>query len=815
MIYVTWDPVLVGISYLVAFIASFIALDSTGKISGSSPKAALFWRIAGGITLGIGIWSMHFIGMLAMKIPMMMSYDLQLTLLSLLVVLIASTLSINIAVSSDNTLSLKRYLLATAILSTGMLAMHYLGMGALMMHNVITWNPVPAALSVVIAIVASGSALWLAFCLRLNDKGVLLNRTLAAMLMGFSITAMHYTGMSAADFHIHGYYLSGGVNETGLFIWVSAITMTIFGIMLVISMVDSQIRTTRLTKNLQQVNYQLERQAHYDGLTGLANRSNIDMRLERCLEDTIKNGTRFGLVFMDLDRFKLVNDAWGHHVGDHLLISVANRLSACLSTKMVLARLGGDEFILMVPETNEAEMVALAEEMVSVVQRPFYEEVQIIQVSLSAGVSLYPEHGDNLHVLKLRADTAMYNIKQQGRNGWAIYHEGMAQKSLSAPEFLQDLIQALDRKQFELWYQPKYHVINAEIVGFEALLRWHHPTKGILLPALFLPMLEKTGLILPVGEWVLDTACHQIQLWQLQGHKDWTLSVNLSALQFDQQNIASAVSTVLERYQIPPSRLTLEITESIALKNMEHSEQVLEALSRLGVSLSIDDFNIGYSNMLMLESLPTRELKINRSFIQDINGNSKSLCIIATIIDIAQAMNMKVVAEGVETEEQQQLLTSLGCGLLQGALFSLAIPAELVSQLPPKAASANIVHSQKRLRRRYPVLSAYQSLTRQDRRAIGILHRRDVKKPAVASLLLRSVRPLTGQGRHQRWIVRHVAGIVLRQRIDLLVIPLRRRTGRLVTPLLYAGRNTLRRHNGATASNHQNPGDGKDFYYHQ
>lgn len=698
MLYVSWDPVLIGISYLVAFIASFIALDSAGKISTAGVKASLFWRIAGGATLGIGIWSMHFIGMLAMKMPMMMSYDLHLTLISLLAALVASTLAINIAVSGE-TLSIKRHILATTIMSSGVVVMHYLGMAALMVHDIIVWNMRLVTLSVIIAIVASGTAIWLAFSLRVNSKGVLINRILAAMVMGFAVTAMHYTGMSAAEFHNHGHYTVGGVNEMGLSIWVSATTMVILGIMLIVSMIDSQIRTARLTENLRQLNQQLAYQAHYDGLTGLANRSNLDLRLENCMEDAVKNETRFALVFMDLDRFKLVNDAWGHHVGDHLLVSVANRISACLSPKMVLARLGGDEFVLMVPETDEAEVSELATEMVNAIKRPFYEAGQIIQVSLSAGISLYPEHGDSLHVLKLHADTAMYNIKQCGRNGWAIYHEGMSQKSLGDPVFLQDLNQALDSNQFELWYQPKYHAIDAELSGFEALLRWRHPTKGLLLPTEFLPLLEKTGLILAVGDWVLETACRQLQIWEQEGHTDWSLSVNLSALQFDQQGLVDNIRSVIERYKIPPSRLTLEITESTALKDMAHSVQVLESLSRLGFTVSIDDFGTGYSNMLMLKNLPAHELKIDKSFIRDLHDNNKNVRIVATIIDIAHAMNMQVVAEGIETEEQQRLLTSLGCCVLQGFLFSQAVPPEQIPLLmPPKRAPVSIVRSNKKPR---------------------------------------------------------------------------------------------------------------------
>ncbi|MGU3412401.1 putative bifunctional diguanylate cyclase/phosphodiesterase [Enterobacteriaceae bacterium C34A] len=687
MLYVSWDPVLVGISFLVAFIASFVALDSAAKIAASSKNAALFWRLAGGATLGIGIWSMHFIGMLAMKMPMMMHYDFATTAVSLLVAIVAATLSINIAVNGSE-LSLKRLCLATAILSSGVVTMHYVGMAALMMQDMISWNYGLVGLSVIIAIVASGVGLWLAFSLRLNSKGVLINRMTAAVVMGIAIAAMHYTGMSAAEFEDSGHYMSGGVSELGLSIWVSATTLAILGVMLIISMVDSQLRTNRLTENLQQLNQQLELQARFDGLTGLANRSQIDLRLEACLQQSQITQAPFALIFMDLDRFKLVNDAWGHHVGDHLLVSVANRISACLSPKMTLARLGGDEFILLVPDTTQGDVEDLVTRMVECIRRPFYEAGQILQVSLSAGVSLFPQHGKTLQELKLRADTAMYNIKQQGRNGWAIYHPEMVQKVWEGAEFLQDLTQALERGQFELWYQPKYHAGSKTIYGFEALLRWRHPAKGILLPEVFLATLENTGLIIPVGYWVVDQACLQLRQWADQGHPEWSLSINLSAAQFEQFDIYDTICSALSRHAVPPSRLTIELTESTALRNLERSIEILNDFNRMGITVSIDDFGTGYSNMLTLKNLPARELKIDKSFVRDIRDNSKNVKIVATIIDIAHSMNMNVVAEGIETQDQQQLLTSLGCGYLQGFLFAKALPAKEIPQLLAQIESA-------------------------------------------------------------------------------------------------------------------------------
>lgn len=693
MLQVSWDPVLVGISFLVAFIASFVALDSAGKIAASNHSAALFWRISGGVTLGIGIWSMHFIGMLAMKMPMEMSYHLELTLVSLLAAILAATFAINIAVAGP-TLSGRRLALATLLLSSGVVTMHYVGMAALMIHDSISWDITRIVISVVIAVLASCVGLWLAFSLRLNSKRVLFSRLAAALAMGIAIAAMHYTGMSAATFPSHTHMMAGHahqVGEGGLSIWVSALTLLLLGMMLVISMVNSQIRTSRLTENLQRLNKQLEQQARYDGLTGLANRSQIDMRLLTCLHQARLTKATFGLVLMDLDRFKLVNDAWGHHVGDNLLVSVANRLSACLGPKMTLARIGGDEFILLAPHSSEAELAELCARMAESIRRPFYHSGQILQISLSAGISMYPAHGDSPQELKLCADTAMYHVKRNGRNGWAVYGEAMLDSSWQGAHLLQDLTQALDRHQFELWYQPKFHVQENRIYGFEAVLRWRHPKKGILLPEVFLPTLQNTGLILPVGNWAIEQACRQLRQWSREGHDDWTLSINISAAQFEQQNIYELLCDTLSRYHLSPLRLTIELTETTAMRGLDRSLQIFHDFSRIGLTVSIDNFGTGYSNMLTLQNLPARELKIDKSFMKDIRENSKNVKIVSSMIDIAHSMNMNVVAEGIENEEQQRLLTRLGCDALQGTYFCDPLaPADIevtLSRMPCNIAS--------------------------------------------------------------------------------------------------------------------------------
>ncbi|HDC4429923.1 TPA: EAL domain-containing protein, partial [Enterobacter asburiae] len=680
MLNISWDPVLIAISYLVAFIASFVALDSAGKIPLSSRKAALFWRIAGGVTLGIGIWSMHFIGMLSMQMPMMMSYDLWLTLASLGVAVVASATALNIAVAGKK-LSPFRLIFATAILSAGVVSMHYIGMAALMLDGSIIWDSRLVGLSVVIAVVASGTALWLAFRLRDKHKGVFIDRIIAAFVMAAAICAMHYTGMSAAQFQEMAHTLPGGIGELGLSIWVSVTTLCLLGVMLIISLIDSHRRTSRLTDNLHQLNRQLELQARFDALTGLANRHQMDLRMQDCLRSALLSKKPFAVIFLNVDHFKRVNDTWGHSVGDELLIAVAQRITARLTREMTLARLGGDAFILLVPECDDDRLNALVTALLEDVRRPLSVCGHTLSTTISAGVSLYPQDGETLHELKLKADAALHRVKEEGRNGWAIYRAEMSTAIPAKPGFLQELSQALERDQFELWYQPTWHAGDKTIHGFEALLRWRHPEQGVVLPNLFIPSLEQTGLIIPVGNWAIEAACRQLHFWTEQGFSQWTLSLNLSPIQFEQPDIFQIVSSMLEKYSLSPSRLILEVTESTALKNLDRSIELLNAFNHAGIVVSIDDFGTGYSNLLMLSVLPAKELKIDRSFVTSMLENEKSYKLVETIISIARTMEMNVVAEGIETEEQQAVLTRLGCDYLQGYLFSRPLPAEQVPWL--------------------------------------------------------------------------------------------------------------------------------------
>lgn len=679
MLPVTWDSVLICVSLIVAFIASFTALDTAGRVAVSRGWSARFWLLVGGIAMGIGVWAMHFIGMLAMMLPMMMRYDTRLTILSLLVAILASVLAFGQTVGGLH-LTRQRLLRGTLILGAGVVVMHYLGMYALLIEPQPEWNALLVALSVLIAFAASGLALWLAFHLRQGDHHLMLMRGLASLVMGIAIAGMHYVGMAAAEFSHSSMMQPHGVSNAGLAVWVTLITLTILGITLLSSMLDAQLRAARLATRLNRANQELRQLAMHDNLTTLPNRVMLEQQLDLAIKQAMLNEHRFAVIYMDLDGFKAVNDTWGHHVGDRLLVAVAERLRRQLSNTMLLVRLGGDEFVLMA-ECDISAARQLAQKLVKVISSPFELDRYVLHVSLSAGIAIFPLHGRNRQELLFNADAAMYHTKHSGRNGWCLFEPAMSAATQHQLELANDLWEAIEREQMRLFYQPKFCSGGTRLMGFEALLRWQHPQRGLLTPELFLPRAEKTGQIIALGNWVIGEACRQLRLWHSQGHSDWTVSVNLSALQFHQRDLLTILTQTLARYQLPGSALMLEITEAIAMRDPAFSQQRIRELQQAGVSVAIDNFGIGYANLLHLKDLDASELKIDRSFINCLRPGSEDATVVSAMLTLAQSLNLRMVAEGVETEEQQHLLTSLGFDALQGYLLGKPTPADRVEAL--------------------------------------------------------------------------------------------------------------------------------------
>ncbi|NBF02130.1 EAL domain-containing protein [Pseudomonas sp. Fl5BN2] len=674
----SYSPALVVISIFVAILASYTALDLTGRIATTKGRAAYLWMCGGAMAMGVGVWSMHFIGMLAFNLPIDLGYDITLTALSLLISILSCGFALWLV--SQPRLPLSQLLFGALIMGAGISGMHYTGMAAMRMQPGIDYDPRLFSASLLIAFGASLAALWIAFRLRQNTPYVRLARSGAAVVMGFAIVGMHYTGMAAARFGDGSFCgaLGNGLSGKGLDNLVLITTLAVLIIALLTSVLDARLeaRTAVLAQSLTEANKELTQLALHDTLTGLPNRILLADRIDQAMHRVTAHGGCFALMFIDLDGFKPVNDAFGHHMGDQLLREVAQRLREDLRSEDTLARIGGDEFVLLVQLGEPDDALRLAARQVSLVSRSFRVAEHELQISASIGIAVYPGNGLNAQELLMNADAAMYHAKGTGKNGYSFFDASMNGNARRQLQLLQDLRNALEHHQFRLHYQPKFDAANGRPVGAEALLRWEHPQHGLLLPDKFIELAEKTGLIIPIGDWVLNEACRQMREWYVQGYTDWRIAVNLSALQFCHVGLVKSVTGALERYELPANNLTLEITETTAMNDADVSMVVLQQLADMGVDLSIDDFGTGYSSLMYLKRLPANELKIDRGFVRDLEHDSDDAAIVSAIVALGQALGLRIVAEGVETGVQQTFLTQLGCDSLQGYFLGHPLPPE-------------------------------------------------------------------------------------------------------------------------------------------
>lgn len=674
----SYSSSLVLISLCVAILASYTALDLTGRIATAKGRAACLWMGGGALAMGIGVWSMHFIGMLAFRLPIDLGYDLALTAFSLLIAVLSSGFALWLV--SQPSLPALQLGFGALIMGAGIACMHYTGMAALRMLPGIDYDPTLFGASLLIAVGASATALWIAFRLRTHTHYVRQIRGLAAVVMGVAIVGMHYTGMAAANFPEGSFCgaLGGGLQGDSLVYLVLITTLAVLAVALLTSVLDARLeaRTAELARSLTLANQELTQLALHDTLTDLPNRTLLADRIEQAIAKVAEQGGCFALMFIDLDGFKPVNDAFGHHIGDLLLKAVAARLRGHLHSQDTLARIGGDEFVLLVELQEPNDAMDVAVKQVNLVSRPFRVAEHDLQLSASLGIVLYPGNGQDQHELLRNADAAMYHAKSAGKNGYSFFDVSMNSNARQQLQLLQDLRVALEQRQFRLHYQPKFDAQACQPIGAEALLRWEHPQQGLLLPDRFIGLAEKTGLIIPIGEWVLTEACRQMRQWLDQGHHGWRMAVNLSAIQFCHAGLVDSVARALQQNGLPANCLTLEITETTAMHDADASLTVLQRLSDMGVDLSIDDFGTGYSSLMYLKRLPANELKIDRGFVRDLEQDSDDAAIVSAIVALGQALGLRIVAEGVETDKQQDFLTRLGCDSLQGYLLGQPVPAE-------------------------------------------------------------------------------------------------------------------------------------------
>ncbi|MBP1932980.1 sensor domain-containing protein [Ammoniphilus resinae] len=422
----------------------------------------------------------------------------------------------------------------------------------------------------------------------------------------------------------------------------------------------------------------LEQLAHYDLLTGLPNRFLFNEKLKSALFHARRYKHYVALLFIDLDRFKTVNDTLGHAIGDRLLRLAGERLVDCLRREDIVSRWGGDEFTVLLDNIQMVEHVArIAAKITQSISRPFHIEGQEIRVTPSIGISVYPNDGIEIDELMNHADTAMYLAKERG-NTYQFYTSEIGESSSKLVELEVRLRKALDQNEFQLYYQPKVSLESGTLEGLEALLRWKQPENGWVSPSEFIPLAEKTGLIRPIGEWVLRTVCRHCKLWKQQGFPPIRVSINLSMSQFQQENWVQTIYRILQEEEVSPKSIELELTESTIMHDPESIISMLKELKSVGIHLSIDDFGTGYSSLSYLKRLPIDILKIDKSFVQDLSENAEDAMIIKAIISLAHSLDLKVVAEGVEQKDQLRFLESEGCDMAQGYLFSRPLAAEQI-----------------------------------------------------------------------------------------------------------------------------------------
>ena len=797
------DPVLVGLSYVIAVVGSYAALEMIERWRRANGARARAWRIASAATLGGSVWSMHFIGMLAVRFDMPLTYALSPTLLSLLTAIVAVGLGLQILQDRPSHL---RVGFAGIVVGMGIATMHYVGMASLRFPGTLAYLPSLWGLSLLIAITAATVALWLS--LKLQTQW---HRVAAAFVMGAAICGMHYTGMASTEFQVDPLLrVTPGVPPYELAVAIAVATLALILSSLICVAADRVVlasakRETDLLRaanarlmgangelergrqqldavlsNIAQgvclfdadqrllvwnrryeeiydlppgavqahqtleeivtrrsaagsappdmspaeylalcqgivanlhassstvtlhngrtisVNYQPLREggwvathediterkraeglmlfmARHDALTRLPNRLLFHERLEHAVS-LAGRGAISAIHCLDLDRFKLINDTLGHPVGDALLVSAADRLLACVRETDTVARLGGDEFAIIqfsLAAPHDAEL--LAARIIAAFREPFDLDEHHINIGTSIGVALVPNDGTDPDKLLKSADIALYLAKQEGRNTVRFFEPEMDARILLRRALELDLRGAIARSEFEVHYQPIVNLSDMRISGFEALLRWHHPQRGLVSPADFIPLAEDTGLIAPIDDWVLKTACLDAVRWP----SNVTLAVNVSAVQFKKGTLLATVKAALAESGLPPGRLELEITETVLLQETSATLNTLRQLRTMGIGVALDDFGTGYSSLSHLRNFPFSKIKIDRSFVSDLMVNTDAVSIVRAVADLGHSLRVKTTAEGVETLEQLEHLREEGSRRCKGS--SLATAARLTS----------------------------------------------------------------------------------------------------------------------------------------
>jgi diguanylate cyclase (GGDEF)-like protein/PAS domain S-box-containing protein len=773
------DPRLVALAAIICLVATYTAFSLMGRAAEASRRTRSAWIAMGGIATGAGVWATHFIAMLAFQPDLPVGYEIERTILSIVIAVVVSGLGLTLVLSR----STPARLLGGAVIGAGIGAMHYTGMAAFHVPGTLTFDVGLRSASLVIGVVLSAVAMAVGFARR--DWA---HRIAGALLLTVAICALHFIGMSAVHILPDSSIAVEGSDIAPFWLAtaVTAVTILILALGLIGSSVDQHLasRTKReaarlraseqrfrqlaeatfegivihvdgkivdanqamcrlLDRPIEQLtgmqiwdivapeNHQVVRErvenmtdesqeielrqrggrtipveilaqtidigpgtarvvavrditerreaearirhmAHHDALTGLPNRILFHDRLDQAVSLARRNGTTVAVHCLDLDRFKNVNDLMGHAAGDDLLRQIARVLLNSVRGHDTVARLSGDEFaIIQIGVAHPEGPSILADRLVKAIAQPFELEGQHVSIGTSLGVSLFPGDAESGEDLVRAADTALYRAKGAGRGTYRFFEPDMDARLQERRVLERDLRQALAEQQLEVHYQPLLGCDTIEVMGFEALVRWRHPERGLVSPAEFIPLAEECGLIMQLGDWVLRTACEEAARWP--GHQH--IAINLSPIQFRHADLAKQVLTILAETGLSPDRLELEITEGVLIEDTERTLATLNHLKAAGIRVSLDDFGTGYSSLSYLQRFPFDKIKIDRSFIWEMGRNADSMAIVRSVIALGRSLRITVIAEGVETEEQLALLQSERCDQVQGFLLGRPVPA--------------------------------------------------------------------------------------------------------------------------------------------
>jgi diguanylate cyclase (GGDEF)-like protein len=672
---------------IIASLTFYVAFDLSRRLRMPSGRLNLPLWAAASVVLGTGIWAMDFVGLLGFSLPVPLGLAGGFTALSWPPALLAAGAALWIATRPGDSLIAPGSLAVGA----GLGGMHYIGMAALEMEPGIAWHMPTVALSLLIAVGASAVILTVFHRLMgLPKVPRPSTQWLLAVLLAVAVCAMHYTAMDAARFPAGSICLSlDGIHGKGLATVVAvAACLVLLGILFA-SILEARLQVVamRLARSLQEsnaqlqsANHELQQHALADPLTGLANRVLFEDRLNHALNrikrtNSLQIAERVAVLFVDLDGFKPINDSFGHAAGDHVLRATAERLKREVRASDTVARVGGDEFLVLLEGVlDTADCVQMAKRILRTLELPFDLAGKQLQIASSIGIVIHPDQGEP-DKLVANADAAMRQAKRAGGGNYAVFESSMGTDVAGQLQLLSDLRVAIERNQFELYYQPKIDARRNQISGVEALVRWNHPQRGLIGPGEFIGLTERFGLIVRLGDWIIDEACRQVAAWSQQG-LHMRVAVNLSALQLRESGLADKVEEALRRHDVLRSQLLCEITESVAMEDITATKRTFEGLSLIGVYLSIDDFGTGYSSLSHLRQLPARQLKIDGSFVQELETKEDARAVVEAVIRLAHALSLTVVAEGVETKGQHDILMRLGCDEFQGYYFARPMPAD-------------------------------------------------------------------------------------------------------------------------------------------